>query len=223
MSAVLPILCSGAPDTLLELSAVVAGPLGFLSCSRALVGSVLVFVGQSLQPNFGPEEVQAVLEALWVPQAEVTPEKFTEAVGQARGPPTLEWCQAEALCALYACCGDHCNFKEPVLGSQQDMSAAYISEEQGWDMEWVAVQLLKGHKGKVLGQGSRVECGGSMGQLMKVGLLQGRQREGAPTTHDKGKQRASPSLEAGPSKWLQEEGTMAVHVQIEWYKGEGGF
>ncbi|KNZ73133.1 hypothetical protein J132_01045 [Termitomyces sp. J132] len=35
---------------------------------------------------------------------------------------------------------------------------------------------------------------------MKIGPLQGGQREGAPATHDKGKWRASPLLEVGPSK-----------------------
>ncbi|KAG5723649.1 hypothetical protein E4T56_gene18219 [Termitomyces sp. T112] len=34
-------------------------------------------------------------EALWIAQAEVTPEKFTKAAGWVQGPPTLEWCQAE--------------------------------------------------------------------------------------------------------------------------------
>ncbi|KAG5719002.1 hypothetical protein E4T56_gene20384 [Termitomyces sp. T112] len=99
--------------------------------------------------------------------------------------------KVEALCALCACHGDHCNFEELVLGSQWDTLAACISEEQEWDMEWVAMQLLEGHKGKVLCQESRVECGDSMGWLIKE------------------KWRASPSPEVGPSKQLQGEELMA--------------
>ncbi|KAG5332139.1 hypothetical protein C0989_007152 [Termitomyces sp. Mn162] len=44
---------------------------------------------------------------------------------------------------------------------------------------------------------------------MKVGPPQGGQREGAPATCNKGKQRASPSPEAGPSKQAQGEPAMA--------------
>ncbi|KAG5332548.1 hypothetical protein C0989_006916 [Termitomyces sp. Mn162] len=43
---------------------------------------------------------------------------------------------------------------------------------------------------------------------MKIGPPQGGWREGAPTTRDKGKWKASPSLEVGPSKWAWEEPAM---------------
>ncbi|KAG5349635.1 hypothetical protein C0989_002647 [Termitomyces sp. Mn162] len=79
--------------------------------------------------------------------------------------------------------------------------AACIVAEQGWDHEWVAAQLEEGRRGRVSGRGSRVERGVGVGwPLMKVGPLWGGQREGAPVMHNKGKQRASPLPEAGPSK-----------------------
>ncbi|KNZ73486.1 hypothetical protein J132_03250 [Termitomyces sp. J132] len=43
---------------------------------------------------------------------------------------------------------------------------------------------------------------------MKVGPPQGGRREGAPSTQEKGKRRASPSPEAGSSKWAQGEQVM---------------
>ncbi|KAG5338044.1 hypothetical protein C0989_008326 [Termitomyces sp. Mn162] len=59
----------------------------------------------------------AVPEVLQVAQADMTPERFAEAVGWVQGPPTLEWCQMEALCTLCACYGEHCKFKELILDS----------------------------------------------------------------------------------------------------------
>ncbi|KNZ82178.1 hypothetical protein J132_06746 [Termitomyces sp. J132] len=43
---------------------------------------------------------------------------------------------------------------------------------------------------------------------MKVGPLRGGWREGAPSMQEKGKRRASPSSEVGPSKWVQGEQVM---------------
>ncbi|KAG5725244.1 hypothetical protein E4T56_gene12710 [Termitomyces sp. T112] len=122
-----------------------------------------------------------------------------------------------------------CEFEEPVLGVWRDTSvcllchsqhekcsvtlnwhAACIAAEQGWDCEWVAVQLEEGWRGRVEGRGSRVEGGVGVGQPpMKVGPPQGGRREGAPTTRDKDKWRASPSLEVGPSKQAWGEPAMA--------------
>ncbi|KAG5352961.1 hypothetical protein C0989_011604 [Termitomyces sp. Mn162] len=66
--------------------------------------------------------------------------------------------------------------------------------------EWVVVQLEEGWRGRVLGRDSGMERGGSMRwPTMKIGPLWGGWREGAPVVHDKGKWRASPSLEAGLS------------------------
>ncbi|KAG5717936.1 hypothetical protein E4T56_gene1468 [Termitomyces sp. T112] len=81
-----------------------AGPSGVPSSGRAPVESVSVLAEQSSQPNFGPGEVQVVPEALWVPQGEVTLEKFVEALGQVQGPPTLQWCQVEAPMSIPSHC-----------------------------------------------------------------------------------------------------------------------
>ncbi|KAG5718031.1 hypothetical protein E4T56_gene14684 [Termitomyces sp. T112] len=64
-----------------------------------------------------------------------------------------------------------------------------------------AVQLEEGRKGRVSGRGSRAGGGERVSApAMKVGPPQGGQREGAPSTQEKGKWRASPSPEVGPSK-----------------------
>ncbi|KAG5718809.1 hypothetical protein E4T56_gene2703 [Termitomyces sp. T112] len=78
--------------------------------------------------------------------------------------------------------------------------------KQGWDRKWVAMQLEEGRRGRVSGRGSGVEGGVGVGRPpMKIGPLQGRQREGAPVTCNKGKWRASPLPEVGPSKRAQGE------------------
>ncbi|KAG5348859.1 hypothetical protein C0989_007717 [Termitomyces sp. Mn162] len=88
--------------------------------------------------------------------------------------------------------------------------ATCIAAEQEWDCEWVIAQLEEGWRGRVLGQGSRVEEGVGTGQpWMKVGPPQGGWREGAPAACNKGKWRASPLPEAGPSKQAQGELAMA--------------
>ncbi|KAG5348703.1 hypothetical protein C0989_008849 [Termitomyces sp. Mn162] len=157
-----------------------------------------------------PGVVRLVPEGLRVVQVEVTPEQFAEAVGRARGPPTLEWCQAAAPC----------EFEEPALGVWRDTlvclpcrlrhekcsvtlswRAVCVAVEQGWDQGWVAVQLEEGWKGRVSGRGSEAGEGERVSApAMKVGPPWGGRREGAPSTQEKGKQRASPSPEAGPSK-----------------------
>ncbi|KAG5733025.1 hypothetical protein E4T56_gene3621 [Termitomyces sp. T112] len=147
-----------------------------------------------------------------VTQVDVMLEYFAEAAGRARGPLTLEWCQVVAPCASCTRQGEQCEFKEPVLGCSVTLSwhAACIVAEQGWDCKWVAMQLEEGQRGRVEGRGFRVEGGVGAGQpLMKIGPPWGGQREGAPTTCDKGKQRASPLLEVGPSKRAQGEPALA--------------
>ncbi|KAG5726630.1 hypothetical protein E4T56_gene5553 [Termitomyces sp. T112] len=57
-----------------------------------------------------------------IPQAEVTAEEFARALAWAWGPPTLEWCQNEAPCVLYAQWGEACVFDVPSMGSQHDTS-----------------------------------------------------------------------------------------------------
>ncbi|KAG5332056.1 hypothetical protein C0989_007320 [Termitomyces sp. Mn162] len=88
--------------------------------------------------------------------------------------------------------------------------AACIAVEQGWDHKWVVVQLEEGQRGRVSGWGSGGD--GEVGMewpLMKVGPAWGGWREGAPAAHNKGKWRASSSLEAGPSKQAWGEPAMA--------------
>ncbi|KAG5718352.1 hypothetical protein E4T56_gene8354, partial [Termitomyces sp. T112] len=143
---------------------------------------------------------------------EVTPEQFAEAVGRARGPPTLEWCQAAAPCASCTRRGEQCEFEEPALGKCSvtlSWRAVCIAAEQGWDQGWVAAQLEEGRKGRVLGRGSGAGEGERVSTpVMKVGPPWGGQREGAPSMQEKEKRRASPSPEAGPSKWARGEQVM---------------
>ncbi|KAG5730302.1 hypothetical protein E4T56_gene10550 [Termitomyces sp. T112] len=204
-----------------ELSAAVAGPLG-PSLGEVPVQSVGEVVPASCsRPGIAPGVVRSIPTELRVAQADVIPEYFVEAAGQARGPPILEWCQVVALCASCTWQSEQCEFEEPMSGVWQDTSvcllccsqhekcsvtlswhAACIVAKRGWECEWVAVQLEEGWRGRVSGRGSGVEGGVGTGwPPMKVGPLWGGWREGAPMTHNKGKWRASPSLEAGPSKW----------------------
>ncbi|KAG5732840.1 hypothetical protein E4T56_gene2799 [Termitomyces sp. T112] len=67
---------SAEPDR--ELSAVVAGPSGVLSQGMFSVLPASVSVEHSLRPNFGLEEVMAVLEALQVAQMDVTPKNVRQ-------------------------------------------------------------------------------------------------------------------------------------------------
>ncbi|KAG5727065.1 hypothetical protein E4T56_gene20326 [Termitomyces sp. T112] len=202
-----------------ELSAAVAGPSG--PSSGVDVTQPLAGMAPSTHSKSGicPGVVRLVPESLRVVQAEVTPEQFAEVVGQARGPPTFEWCQAAAPCASCTRRGEQCEFEAPASGVRRDTlvclpchlqhekcsvtlswRAACIAAEQGWDQDWVTAQLEEGQKGRVSG---RVSGAGEGEQVsvpaMKVGLWGGR-REGAPSTQEKGKWRASPSPEAGPSK-----------------------
>ncbi|KAG5721987.1 hypothetical protein E4T56_gene18464 [Termitomyces sp. T112] len=149
-----------------------------------------------------PRVVHPILMGSRVTQVDMTPEYFAEAAGQARGPPTLEWCQAVALCTSCTWQGEQCEFEEPVLGCSVTLNwcAACIAAEQGWDHEWVAAQLEEGRRGRVSGRGSGVEGGVGVGRPPRGG-----QREGAPMTHDKGKWRAFSLPEVGPSKWAREE------------------
>ncbi|KAG5728484.1 hypothetical protein E4T56_gene19561 [Termitomyces sp. T112] len=78
-----------------------------------------------------------------------------------------------------------------------EWQAACVAMEQGWDEDWVWGQLGEARKARVLGEGSTGQSAG------KVGPLQGGQREGASSAADRGKQRASLLLGAGPSKSLR--------------------
>ncbi|KAG5729588.1 hypothetical protein E4T56_gene5175 [Termitomyces sp. T112] len=167
-----------------------------------------------------PGVVCPIPMGLRVAQVDMMPEYFAEAAEQARGPLTLEWCQAVALCASCTQRGEQCKFEEPMPGVWRDMSvclpcrswhekcsvtlnwcATCIVAEQGWDREWVAAQLEEGRRGRVSGRGSGVEGGVGAGwPPMKIGPLRGGQREGAPATHNKSKWRVSPLPEVGPSK-----------------------
>ncbi|KAG5735332.1 hypothetical protein E4T56_gene11038 [Termitomyces sp. T112] len=144
-----------------------------------------------------PGVVRLVPEGLRVVQVEVMPEQFAEAVGRARGPPTLKWCQAAARVRLVP--------NEGSSVSLRNLHQGYGgTPEQGWDQGWVAVQLEEGWKGRVSGRGSGAGEGEQVSvPVMKVGPPRGGRREGAPSMQEKGKQRASPSPEAGPSKWAR--------------------
>ncbi|KAG5730596.1 hypothetical protein E4T56_gene17464 [Termitomyces sp. T112] len=130
-----------------------------------------------------------------VVQADVMPEYFAEAAGQARGPPTLEWCQAVALCASCTQRGEQCEFEEPVPGVRRDTSNRG-GIANGLQCSWRRVGGV-GSQGGVLGWRGGVGVGRPP---MKIGPPWGGWREGAPTTHDKGKWKASPLPEVGPSK-----------------------
>ncbi|KAG5349442.1 hypothetical protein C0989_003929, partial [Termitomyces sp. Mn162] len=170
------------------LSVAMAGPSGPPSGADVMQPPAGVAPSMCSKSGICPGVVWLVPEGLRVVQAEVTPEQFAEAVGQARGPPTLEWCQ---VAALHKKCSITLSWR-----------AICITAEQGWDQGWVAAQLEEGRKGRVSGRGSGAEEGERVSvPAMKVGPPRGGQREGAPSTQEKGKWRASPSPEAGPSKW----------------------
>ncbi|KAG5349071.1 hypothetical protein C0989_006193, partial [Termitomyces sp. Mn162] len=123
---------------------------------------------------------------------------------------------------------EQCEFEEPASGVRRDTSvcllchlrhkkcsvtlswrAVCVAVEQGWDQGWVAAQLEEGRKGRVSGRGSGAGEGEQVSMpVMKVGPLRGGQREGAPSTQEKGKRRVSPSPEVGPSKQAQGEQVM---------------
>ncbi|KAG5725715.1 hypothetical protein E4T56_gene7330 [Termitomyces sp. T112] len=204
----------------MKLSAAMAGPSGPLS--GADVTQPLAGVVTSMRSKSGicPGVVRLVPEGSRVVQVEVTPEQFAEAVGRARGPPTLKWCQAAAPCASCTRRGEQCEFEEPASGVRRDTSvclpcrlwhekcsvtlswrAVCVAAEQGWDQGWVAAQLEEGWKGRVSGRGSGAGEGERVSApVMKVGPPRGGRKEGAPSRQEKGKQRASPSPKAGPSK-----------------------
>ncbi|KAG5348717.1 hypothetical protein C0989_008685, partial [Termitomyces sp. Mn162] len=146
------------------LSTAVAGPSGPPSGADVMQPPVGVVTSMRSKSGICLGVVQLVPEGSRVVQAEVTPEQFAEAVGQARGPPTLKWCQAAAPWAIC------------------------VAAEQGWDQGWVAVQLEEGQKGRVSGRGSGAGEGEWVSMpVMKVGPLRGGRREGAPSTQEKGK------------------------------------
>ncbi|KAG5329692.1 hypothetical protein C0989_009408, partial [Termitomyces sp. Mn162] len=131
-------------------------------------------------------------------------------------------------CASCTRRGEQCEFEEPASGVRRDTSvclpchsrhkkcsitlswrAVCVAVEQGWDQDWVAAQLEEGQKGRVSGRGSGAGEGERVSApVMKVGPPQGGRKEGAPSRQEKGKQRASPSPEAGPSKRARGEQVM---------------
>ncbi|KAG5719363.1 hypothetical protein E4T56_gene13490 [Termitomyces sp. T112] len=195
-----------------QLLVAVAGPLGpTLGEVPAQSAGEMVLTSHS-RSGMAPGVVRPVPTGLRVAQADVMLEYFAEAVGRARGPPTLEWCQAVAPCASCTQWGEQCEFEELVPGCSVTLSwrAACIVAEQGWDCKWVAMQLEEGQRGRVSGRGSRVEGGVGAGwPPIKIGPPQGGRRKGAPVMHDKGKWRASPLLEVGPSKQAWGEPALA--------------
>ncbi|KAG5727623.1 hypothetical protein E4T56_gene12314 [Termitomyces sp. T112] len=193
-----------------ELSVAVAGPSGPSSGADIMQPPAGVAPSTCSKSVICPGVVRLVPESLRVVQAEVTPEQFAEAVGRARGPPTLKWCQAAALCASCTQRGEQCEFEKPASGIWWDIwRAACITVEQEWDQDWVAVQLEEGRKGRVSGRGSGAGGGERISvPAMKVGPPRGGWREGAPPMQEKGKRRVSPLPEAGPSKWARGEQVM---------------
>ncbi|KAG5348895.1 hypothetical protein C0989_007365, partial [Termitomyces sp. Mn162] len=205
-----------------------AGPSGPSSGADVMQPPAGVAPSMRSKSGICPGVVRLVPEGSRVVQAEVTPEQFAEAVGWARGPPTFEWCQAAAPCASCTRQEEQCEFEAPTSGVWQDTSvclpccsqhekcsislgwrATCVTAEQGWDQDWVAAQLEEGRKGRVSGRGSRAGEGEWVSApVMKVGPLWGGWREGAPSMQEKGKWRASPSPEAGPSKRARGEQAM---------------
>ncbi|KAG5722532.1 hypothetical protein E4T56_gene2918 [Termitomyces sp. T112] len=218
-----------------ELSAAVAGPSGPPSGTDATQPPAGMAPSTRSKSGICPGVVRLVPEGLRVVQAEVMPEQFAEVVGRARSPPTLKWCQAAALCASCTRRGEQCEFEEPASGVRRDTSvclpchsqhekcyvtlswrAVCITAEQGWDRGWVAAQLEEGQKGRVSGRGSRAGEGERVSApVMKVGPPRG----GAPSTQEKGKRRASPSPEAGPSKRARGEQLVAEAYLQHWVEG----
>ncbi|KAG5719995.1 hypothetical protein E4T56_gene6910 [Termitomyces sp. T112] len=173
-----------------------AGPSGPPSGTDAMQPPVGMVTSTHSKSGICPGVVRLVPESSRVVQAEVMPEQFAEAVGQARGPPTLEWCQAAAPCASCT--------RGAVVPSMP-----FAAREVLHHPELAGSQLEEGQKGRVSGRGSRAGGGEWVSApVMKVGPLRGGWREGAPSTQEKGKRRASPSPEAGPSKWAQGEQVM---------------
>ncbi|KNZ71624.1 hypothetical protein J132_08082 [Termitomyces sp. J132] len=211
-----------------QLSTAMAGPSGPPSGADAMQPPAGMAPSMRSKSGIRPGVVRLVPEGLRVVQAEVMPKQFAKAVGWARGPPTLEWCQAVAPCVSCTQQGEQCEFEEPALGVQQDMSvcllccsrhkkcsitlswrAVCVMAEQGWDRGWVTAQLEEGRKGRVSGRGSGAGEGEQVSvPAMKVGPLRGGRREGAPSTQEKEKWRASPSPKAGPSKRARGEQVM---------------
>ncbi|KAG5719728.1 hypothetical protein E4T56_gene18517 [Termitomyces sp. T112] len=172
-----------------KLSAAVAGPSGPPSGTDAMQPPVGVAPSTRSKSGICSGVVWLVPEGSRVVQAEVMPEQFAEVVGRARGPPTLEWCQAAALCASCTRRGEQCEFEEPALGVWRDTSvclpchsghekcsvtlswwAVCVVAEQGWDRDWVAAQLEEGRKGRVSGRGSGAGEGEWVSApVMKVG------------------------------------------------------
>ncbi|KAG5329342.1 hypothetical protein C0989_009651, partial [Termitomyces sp. Mn162] len=205
-----------------------AGPSGPLSGADATQPPAGMVTSTRSKSGIRPGVVRLVPEGSRVVQAEVTPEQFAEAVGWARGPPTLEWCQAAAPCASCTRRGEQCEFEEPASGVWRDTlvclpcrsqhekcsvtlswQAICVAAEQGWDQGWVAAQLEEGRKGRVSGRGSGAGEGERVSApVMKVGPPRGGRKEGAPSRQEKGKRRASPSPEAGPSKRARGEQVM---------------
>ncbi|KAG5727964.1 hypothetical protein E4T56_gene19433 [Termitomyces sp. T112] len=95
-----------------QLSAAVAGPSGPPSGTDATQPPVGVVTSMRSKSGICSGVVQLVPEGSRVVQVEVTPEQFAEAVGRARGPPTLEWCQAAAPCASCTRQGEQCEFEK---------------------------------------------------------------------------------------------------------------
>ncbi|KAG5732128.1 hypothetical protein E4T56_gene2157 [Termitomyces sp. T112] len=194
-----------------ELSAAVAGPSGPLSGVDVTQPPAGVAPSMRSKSGIRPGVVQLVPEGSRVVQVEVMPEQFAKAVGRARGPPTLKWCQAAAPCASCTQREEQCEFEEPALRCSITLSwhAACIMVEQGWDRDWVTAQLEEGRKGRVSGRSSGAGEGEWVSvPAMKVGPPRSGRREGAPSTQEKGKRRASPSPEAGPNKRAQGEQVM---------------
>ncbi|KAG5726351.1 hypothetical protein E4T56_gene18914 [Termitomyces sp. T112] len=170
-----------------ELSVAVAGPSGPPSGADAM--QPLAGVAPSTRSKSGicPGVVWLVPESSRMVQAEVTPEQFAE-VPRVRLVPNE---------------GSSVNLRNLHRGYDRTRCwrAICVAAEQGWDQGWVAAQLEEGWKGRVSGRGSRAGEGEWVSvPVMKVGPPQGGRREGAPSTQEKGKRRASPSPKAGPSK-----------------------
>ncbi|KAG5725137.1 hypothetical protein E4T56_gene10242 [Termitomyces sp. T112] len=199
-----------------QLSAAVAGPSGLTAgeAPAQLAGEMVL--ASCSRSGMVPGVVRPIPMGSRVTQADVTPEYFAEAAGACPVPGRVS---SHKKCSVTL-----------------SWHAACIAAEQGWDHEWVAMQLEEGRRGRVSGRGSgsvplphnSSSTPPDLPGLAQINLpwlssqvpsawntpkclvLSPRgQRNLTPTTRDKSKWRVSPSPEVGPSKQAWGELVMA--------------
>ncbi|KAG5723189.1 hypothetical protein E4T56_gene262 [Termitomyces sp. T112] len=105
--------CTGKLTEDDKLSTAVMGSSGGSTCER---GSGWARA-HPMRLSLVAEDMEGVLELQQISQVEVMADMFARVLGQAQGPPTLEWCLNQALCTLCAWQGEAYKFDEPSAGS----------------------------------------------------------------------------------------------------------